>query len=238
MSNTEKQKSKIMEKQKIWVDRNREANFLISLQDVKERSNELITQYNSLQNWEKINTLENWLDLVSDPEAYFDRALHENIKVEGTGGKLPNAEKLAELFDIPREAFMNIVQGVSFNIEGCKPCKAQRLKIRKGKHCITLSEFTSYQNFLLFSPEGFTQDENKVKEGLKTFEKYTENSQELELYNYWVSIVDLLNSQVKKGYWGPQKLQEGCKLFGLKYADNRAYPDEEFIYHEILKMRK
>lgn len=227
-----------MERKLILKDNQAEGQFIIGLRDIQEQSNELLNLFNSLQPWKKITTIEDWLELVSNPEAYYDKTLLANVKLTETSGMQPNPELLAQLFDVPREAFIKIIQGFIYDEEGCKPCKQNKLRIRKGKPCIGPLEFQKYQEFLIFSPKGFTQDEAKVKEHLKSYEKYTQSEDELELYLYWEKLAQLFNYHSKElGLMGSAKLEEACKIFGLKYANSTAYINEEGVYNLIMKQR-
>lgn len=227
-----------MERKLIFKDSPGEFNFLRGLLDAMERSNELLKQFNTLQPWKKVETQEDWLRLVASPQAYYDNTILENVKLSEGSGLSPNVELLAQLFDVPREAFINIIQGVSFDEQECKPCKTHKLKIRKGKPAITLREFRTFEEFLLFSPAGFTLDEDKKAEHLKTFEKFTMTEEELEIVKYWEGLAQIFNYHCKElGLFGPVKLQEACKLFGLKYADNTAFVSPDLVYNEIQRLR-
>lgn len=91
-----------MTKKLIWRDRHAESQFLVRLENARDKSNELIDTFNNLQSWETINTLEEYENLVASPEAYYDRAMMRNMNPQPMGTAKPNPEQLAKLYDIPR----------------------------------------------------------------------------------------------------------------------------------------
>lgn len=232
-----------MENQKIiFRDKKGEASFLQSLQEAKDRCNELITVFTEFQPWQKIETLNDWINLITDPEGFYDRVLLENISlnVPALGKAKPNVEKLAELFDVPREAYMNIIRGIRLNESNCVPCRKKTVRIRTAVPAISLFEYQKYSGLLRFDAGSFIVDEDERREHLKSFNKYPESEAELERYEYWHNLADYLNSHLSDGRnnFNWEKLEKACALFGLLYSDGTAYVDDQEVYYEIQRARR
>lgn len=185
-----------MEKKLIYRDRQAETAFLSGVESARERSNELLNIFHTLQDWERITSLEEFITFVSDPELYYDRVMIRNLKAGAPGNGKINPEALAVLFDVPRQSYINILRGIYYEDPGCVPCH-KLAKKKGGKPCITSQEFQRYKPFLLFSEGIFTVNEEAVNKNSESFNTYAETSGQLEIVAQWEHLVETLNGHDK-----------------------------------------
>jgi len=202
-------------KKLIFKDVKAEAAFIAGVESARDRCNELTDLFNNMQPWERINNVEAFKELVTDPGAYYDRVLLSNVQL--TGGMRPNPEVLARLFDLPRQEFLNICAGVSYNIEGCASCQKVK-RIRRGKPCISLAEYRRQSDYLIFNAGDFQINEEAVNRHAEAFNTYAETSGQVEIVTHWETLINVLNSHAKL-YPIPQgSKQTVAKALGLNLS--------------------
>lgn len=182
-----------MEKKLIYTDRHAQAQFLAGVETARDRSNELIEIFNAMNEWQRIDSLKDFILLVTNPVSYFDMVMIQNLNTGGMGNGRPNPEALAQLYDIPRQSYINMIEGVYYDDPGCIPCGKVK-KLRKGKPVIHREGFERYQAFLLFTSGSFTLNEEAIAEHSKSFETWAVTSGQQEIVAHWESLVNMLNT--------------------------------------------
>jgi hypothetical protein len=172
----------------IYEDRNSATAFEKSVIDTAERCNSLIETFENFQDWKKITTLQDWLELVDNPKDYFDKILIASVNLS-TGGRQADPSILASLVQIDRESYLNLTAGMPVS-EGCKPC--QKMKLKKGKSAITLSHYQQFENYLIFN-SGFTINEETIATKLEGFKTFADTPARIEIVTFWTNLVKTLN---------------------------------------------
>ena len=200
----------------IWNDKNAGNAFEKDVISTAEKCNSLIEAFQSFQDWKKIDTLQDWIDLVTDPGKYFDTVLITSVNLP-TGGKQANPEVLARLVQVDRENYLNIVAGKPI-AEGCKPC--QKMKIKRGQTAISLSIYKQYQEYLIFN-SGFTLNEESISKKKEDFRIFAETEKQLNYYNHFVDLAKILNEHIEIGKLGPAQIDQLKSMTGLILLDNK-----------------
>jgi hypothetical protein len=202
------------------------ADFQRSVDLVLERSQELVDQFHQFQSWSRIRTIADFIQLVNDPADYFDMVLINNTELKSTGNLRPNPALVADLFNIDRISWQNLVAGLPIS-EECEPCK--RTKIIKGQRSISLAQFQQYQQYLIFQEGRFYADEPAIQAKKEGFKKYAQSPQEIKLVKHYQELVAILNSHIKQGFAGPTAMSEIAKLMNLRFVDNQVYMNNELL---------
>jgi hypothetical protein len=226
--------------EKILLNEGREQciAFQQSVQDVVQRSNELISLWHRFQEWGTIETTEDFIELVKDPIGRLDKLLINavDIKVVGKKTKL-NPEAISGMLNIDYQSWVNIIEGREPKTD-CIACRGVRM--RRGVKAITLPEFWLYSNFLTFEKGRFVAINEAVKEHQKTFQVFTASPQQNELHEFWENACNVLNELRSKGYLGNtmmvaiQKELNGMLMFS--YETNKFHLSAEMLANTILKV--
>jgi len=174
----------------ISTDRNGIAEFQKAVQGTAEAANQLIQVYEAFQPWEKVTSLDQFTELVSDPKKYFDDTIVVNVHVTARGLTV-DPEQAARLFNISRDLYNNAVSGMPLVMDDCPEC--QRAKVKPGKRAISKHEFSSYREYLTFDAGSFSVNHEAVDSSLDRFNVYATTEAEIELYNHFTALVELLN---------------------------------------------
>jgi len=175
----------------ISTDNNAINEFKRSVTATAEAASSLIELYHTFQPWKRITTVEDFISLASDPADFFDSTLLDNVEIKAAG-VTPDPGKLAELVGIHRSAFLNLCSGLNIPDDGhCPPCG--KVRIKRGVRAISLSEFNRYSQYLNFNSGVFSVDQSKVDADLDRFNVYATTEAEIELYNHFTALVELLN---------------------------------------------
>jgi len=174
----------------ISTDRNGIAEFQRAVQGTAEAANQLIQVYEAFQPWEKVTSLDQFTELVSDPKKYFDDTIVVNVHVTARGLTV-DPEQAARLFNISRDLYNNAVSGMPLVMDDCPEC--QRAKVKPGKRAISKHEFSAYREYLIFSAGRFSVDQSKIDADLDKFSTYAESEEELSLYTLHHDLVNILN---------------------------------------------
>jgi hypothetical protein len=207
-----------MKTKMIFKDVRAETSFLNGVETARDRALELIDIFNSMQDWERIDSLETFISLVTDPELYYDRVLIRNLNAKDIGNAKPNPDYLARMYDIPRQSYINMIRGVFIEDPGCEPCHKVK-KIRKGKPVIAMYEFERYREFLLFSSGSFTVNEDAIAEHSKSFETWATTADQLERVDHWESMIKMLNTHSELYPFSSVAKQAIAKGLGLQLSE-------------------
>jgi hypothetical protein len=210
----------------ILINENRSAvaEFQRSIDDVLSRSQDLMDQFHQFQTWKRINTEDDFIQLVNDPAEYFDQVLINNVDLKSTGNLRPNPEMVAKMFDVERESWQNLVAGKPIS-DGCETCK--KTKIVKGQRSISLAQFQQYQEYLIFQDGRFYADESAIQAKKESFKKFAKSPEEIKLVKHHQDLVTILNEHFNKGLIGPANIQEVAKLLNpvsISFVTNDCRP--------------
>lgn len=213
--------------------------FQQAVQNVMTRSNELIDAWHKWQDFDQVETYDDFLTLINDPVARMDQLLISSVDINIAGGKtkiVPAA--LAPMLGIDYESWLNLVAGKPIKLD-CEPCR--KTKIRKGQSVISLQEFKQYEKYLAFQNSRFVVADQAVKEKQETFAVYTTSEQQNELHEFWENACNTLNQLHTKGYFGNtafinlQKELQNRLMYS--YGDNQLHVNESLLTNEVLKIQ-
>ena len=222
----------------IFEEVNKKNTFKLNVHHAAERSNALINTFHSFQDWQRIHTLEAFVELCEDPGEYFDALLVKQVETSaiGKGHKL-NPAPIAEMLNIDRPNYLNLVSGKPVS-EGCEPCG--KIKLRPGQQAISLWEFNNFNEFLEFNGEGFTVNEPAVEKYVSGFDFYAETPEEVNVYRHYQELCRLLNRHQAAGQINGRALDIaralGLALSQAEFGDFLPY--DEKIKYAILKLRQ
>ena len=222
--------------EKILLNENKEQalTFQRSVQDVIERSNELINQWHQFQDFQQISSYADFKELIRDPVGLLDKFLIGSVNIKAIGPTKLNPEVIASMLNIDRESWVSIIEGKQVKTD-CIPCR--KMKIRKGKMAITLQEFQQYDKYLVFQAGRFVDNKSEVKEHQKAFHVFVESPEQIATYNHWQELVKILTEHKKRGYVGNTGLKTIAELTGLRYVPDlgQVFIDEFKVQSETLK---
>jgi len=211
-----------------------------AVESVKDSANELIQIFESFQTWQKIETLQDFEKLVSDPVDIFDRLLIKNsgFDIQKTGGKVPAPAPLAELLDIDRINYIAVITGTKEITPDCKPCK--KLKIKTGTGILSYSTFDQYRDYFLWDENNrnFYIYEDLLFTQKESFKIYAETPQQIAIYNFWHTLADQLNSLPDKNICGVDVLDsfvlklKNSPMF-YDFNSRKLQIDPQRLYNEI-----
>jgi len=212
-----------------------------AVESVKDSANELIQIFESFQTWQKIETLQDFEKLVSDPVDIFDRLLiiNSGIDLARTGGKKPKPEVVADLLDVDRSNFVALIKGEKIT-DTCKPC--QKIKtIKTGSGVLGYISFDRYREFLLWDEvtNRFLINENLLSEKRESFRVYASTPEEIAIYNFWHTLADQLNSLPKKGICGNNTLDTFARQLTnspimFNFQLGKLQVDDKILLNEIM----
>ena len=224
----------------IFTDTNKAGELDRNIEATQQGANDLIHIFESFQSYKKIQTLDDFESLVSDPLSMFDETLQTNVDFKETGGKKGNPAVIASLFDIDRDNFINIVKGQTVIAGSCKPCAKLKIK-QTGKGVINYSSFRQYQEYLIFDQGHFSIDETAVEEKKLTYQMFAETPKQIECYNFWINATETINELSKRVSLGGEpnafsKLLDGRITYS--YQDGKFSVDTQSLLFEIQSLNK
>ena len=150
-----------MKKVLIHTDLHKQAELENLIEATQSEANRLIELYHNFQPWNKIQTIEDFEALCSDPIKVMDQTLQSNsgVNLQATGGKLPAPAMVAQFLDIERDNYINIVKGLKVT-EGCQSCNNTVKIIKQGQGVISFQTYKKYQDYLIFEQGQFLINEN------------------------------------------------------------------------------
>jgi len=211
-----------------------------AVESVKDSANELIQIFESFQTWQKIETLQDFEKLVSDPVDIFDRLLiiNSGIDLARTGGKKPKPEVVADLLDVDRPNFVALIKGEKIT-DTCKPC--QKIKtIKTGSGVLGYISFDRYREFLLWDEvtNRFLINENLLSEKRESFQVYASTPEEIKIVEFWNQLAEMLNSLTEKNVCGVDLLDsfvlklKNSPMF-YDFNSRKLQIDPQRLYNEI-----
>lgn len=204
-----------MKQKEIYFDKSSATAFEKSCTDVAERCNSLIETFETFQDWQKITTHAEWLELVADPGTYFDTVLLSNVNLS-TGGRQADPAILASLVQVDREEYNNLTAGMPVS-EGCKPC--QKMKLKKGKSAITLSHYQQFENYMVFNAGNFTINEETISIKKDSFRIYADTPARIEIVTFWNNLVNTLNQYHDRYHINNEDKRLFCKALNLQQSE-------------------
>ena len=202
-----------MNRIKIYTDRHKIAEFERSVNETIEPSNSLIRIFEEFQPFMRINSVMDFETLVIDPEGTFDKVLISNINLNNSFGLKPDPATAAQLFNIDRPNYLNLVAGMPIQWDDCKPC--QKAKIKKGKRAISFERYRAYSDYITFEGGEFVPNPEAIEAKIQTFDVYAETPEQLSIYNHFKELVTILNKHdTLYPMPGPDK-EKLTKIFGL-----------------------
>lgn len=184
------------EKNLIFTDTGKQQNFLREVEAVKNEASALVQIFEEFQEFKKIETLEDFEQLCSNPEQYFDETIRGNVSLKMTGGRQPEPTVLADLFGIDRENYIRVITGLPIT-ESCKPCQTSKVIKKAGKPALTYSKFHLYKNYLFFEAGAFNLNTEAIAAHLEQFKTFASTPAQLAVLKHWQSLVDALNEHDK-----------------------------------------
>jgi hypothetical protein len=174
----------------IWIDESAKRNFETNVLEVQQRCNELIDLFETFQEWQKVTSYKNWIDLITDPGGYFDKVLLSSVNLSISGNKSPDPGELAKLVSVDRENYLNAVAGKPVK-DDCIPC--QKTRIRKGKIVISYETYKQYQDFLIFDTGNFYPNQEAIDRKAESFKIWAETDSQISIYELWQNLCKVLN---------------------------------------------
>ena len=185
-----------MNRIKIYTDRHKIAEFERSVNETIEASNSLIRIFEEFQPFMRINSVMDFETLVIDPEGTFDKVLISNINLNNSFGLKPDPATAAQLFNIDRPNYLNLVAGMPIQWDDCKPC--QKAKIKKGKRAISFERYRAYSDYITFEGGEFVPNPEAIEAKIQTFDVYAETPEQLQTVSHYHDLVRILNEHDAK----------------------------------------
>lgn len=221
-----------MDKILIYSDTHKRATFEKAVIEVIEGCNELIEVFHTFQPFAKVTTWQDFEKLVIDPEGTFDKVLIANINLNASFGLKPDPATAAQLFNIDRPNYLNMVSGLPIQLDDCKPC--QKARIKQGKRAISFERYRAYFDYIIFEGGEFVPNPEAIETKIQTFDVYAETPEQLSIYNHFKELVSILNRHdTLYPMPGPDK-EKLTKIFGLM-IERPPYEGKLLINNEKLR---
>lgn len=195
---------KIKEKVLIFYDSQKAGDLDRNIEATQQGANDLIHIFESFQSYKKIQTLDEFESLVSDPLGLFDKTLQSNsgIDLKSSGGKIPNPKVIAEMYDIDRPSYISIIKGEKIVPGSCKSCGKLKIK-RSGSAALSYSTYRQYSSYLFWTDNNrFEINEEAIEEKKLTYQIFAETPAQIDCYNFWYNATETLNELNKRGLGG------------------------------------
>lgn len=196
----------------IYQDKNGADTFRREVTETCEAATQLIQAYEAFQPWNKVKTIQDFIELVSDPKKAYDDAIITNVGITAKGMTVDPAQA-ARLFNLHRDEYLNLVDGMPLTSDDCIPC--QRVKVRPGKTAISKRAFESYAQYLNFKDGTFSVNQEAVEASMSRYNVYAVSELEKGVYNDHLQLVEMLNAWDKKYYIPDNAKEQLKKTFGL-----------------------
>lgn len=224
------------EKILVYVEEKKKKDFYNSVDNCRDRVNSLIEIFETFQAWQMITSEDDFIELCRDPRQYFDDVIVENIQL--SAGKKFNIEVAAQLFDIRRAEYLNLVDGLPILDDECEPCR--KVKVKKGQRAILITEYNHYKDFLTFANRRFSVNEAAVEDHVKTFDVYADGMEQLDTFTHFKDMVVILNLHAAKYGLNSSDKQMIAKSLHLYLTDAISgdfMTDNEYVKNQILKLK-
>ena len=200
-----------MEKIFISVDKHGLNQFEENLFGIIESANTLIGAFHQYQTWEEIESEDQFVQLMTDPVKYFDNLMIRSVGLPAGQAKL-NPEMVASLYNIKRSEYMYAIRDILISFT-----------------------FKNFQKYLIFDNGKFGSNPEAVKAKVESFKIYAETPGQIEVYNHFQSLKELLSNHYKTGLFAPGEFQKACEILKFRFVDNEIYVDDNVLTSEILK---
>ena len=188
----------------LFTDREKQLELQNDCEAVKSGCNNLIRIFEQSQPWQRITTLELWLQLVDDPVNLYDSSLieHSQIKAEGVS---PDPAVIANLFGIDRAGF-----------------------VKKATNSITYSKYRQFERFMLFQNGGFTLNEQAIEVKRKSIIFMPKTEKQIALKKHFDDLFLILQEHYKLGFL-KGNYEKDLHLTGgfIKMVDYTLYQDRQ-----------
>lgn len=224
------------EKILVYVEEKKKTEFYQSVDNCCDRANSLIQIFEAFQEWLKITTEDQFTALCRNPRQYFDNILTENIHL--SAGKAFNPSVAAQLFDIRRDEFLNMTDGLPVLDDQCVPCR--KVKVKKGQRAILISEYNHYKDFLTFAGGKFSVNETAVAKHVATFDIFADSVEQVDTLTHFKDLVFILNSHAKKFGFNTsdkQLVARALHLYLERAFEGDFTTDNEYIKNQILTLK-
>ena len=224
-------KSKVL----IYEDRNSATNFEKSVIDTMNQCNQLIELYESFQDFQKIITHSQWIELVTDPGAYYDTTIINGVDLKSTGNKQPDAGMIAKMYNLDRENYLNVTSGKPIKTDDCIPCR--KMKLKRGSTAISLSSYRSDKDYLIFDSGRFYLNTDTIEIKKDSYNTYLENDRQIKYYDHFVSLAKILNEHDEINKLGTAQIEQLKNMTGLLILNNKLIVDDMKISQVIKYMK-
>lgn len=219
-----------MERILIRHDYSAEQEFMKGLNSVVSRGKELIRLFNNYQPFKSIKMMQDFVALLSDPVNYYDSILIDNVQHDSRLSV--NAQKLADLYSIPRTEYLLGLGMTKDQASKCQSCKDQddmpiKLKV------LDMNEYISYSKFLGFKNGELLVNAVTVEKLSNEFDVYASNKKSVDLVKHYKELCKVLNDAIKYHKLGPVQVQALAKMFNFQILDNQLVLNELFLAEKI-----
>lgn len=217
----------------IYTDNHKRATFEKAVNETIEGCNSLIEIYHTfIEPFDRVASREEAEILIRDPEGTFDNALIANVNLSAGHGIKPDPKTAAQLFNIDRPNYLNLVAGFPIVWDDCKPC--QKAKIKKGKRAISFERYRAYSDYITFEGGEFVPNPEAIEAKIQTFDVYAETPEQLSIYNHFKELVTILNSHDAMFPLAPTDKELLTRIFGL-HIERPPYVGKFLINSEHLR---
>jgi|GEM_PF-1003218 hypothetical protein len=219
----------------IYTDNHKRATFEKAVNETIEGCNSLIEIYHTfIEPFDRVASREEAEILIRDPEGTFDNALIANVNLSAGHGIKPDPKTAAQLFNIDRPNYLNLVAGFPIVWDDCKPC--QKAKIKKGQRAISFERYRTYSPFMRFDGGEFVANPEAIEDKLKSFDVYAVTEEQTAVYNHYTDLITILNCHLEK-YPLPDRTKEaiakGLNLQLSQGVSGTFVMDKQYISHLI-----
>lgn len=221
-----------MNKVLIYEDNGQKQTFRLACETTAAQANDLINVFQAYQNLKKIETIDQFAALVSDPIAYYDEVLRSGLNLQTPGNRTPDPETLAKLFSYDRPNYKKSIQGMPIT-ETCEGCRTQKI-ILKPKAALTSARWEAYRDYLTFTPDGFILNDEAIELYCQKFNYYATEPKQLEVVDHYNALVSILNSHDAMFPLAPTDKELLTRIFGL-HIEHPPYQGRFLINSEHLR---
>lgn len=222
-----------MKRQLIYTDKGKQADFQKQVNFVMFKSNDLIRIFNDNQPFIKIKTRNEAESLILGNIDFYDSIVLQNIKLPKNNLEV-NISKLSELYSIPRSEFLKSIGLSPDYVSGCDTCKPSKTVKLKGENIISLDQYNSYSEFLIWGNGFFDLNNSAIELKKQSFCIYIENENQSEYYNHCVNLAKVLNEEIRINKLGTEKINQLANITGLQILNN-ALVLNDFKLSETIK---
>lgn len=192
------------EKKLVYFDHGRYNVFTKDIETIVSKANGIINAWHKTQSWHTVETEADALELLTDPAGRLDAVIGENVGMNA-GKVKPDAQKLADLYNIDRRGFLEFVT-----------VKAK----------FAINQLSANAKYIQWQGRAFVVNAEAVEAEKERFAIYAETERQLLIFKHYETLRDMLALHAKLGFIAPGELQKVCEVLNLAYANNRIYLHE------------